>query len=878
MEIYSVRDLSFSYPAAKEKALKNINLSVNEGEFVMICGLSGCGKSTLLRQLKTSLRPHGEISGTVYFCGKPVDETELLEQAIKIGFVMQSPDHQSVTDKVWHELAFGLENLGLDNKTIRRRTAEMAAFFGIDSWLEKSIDELSGGQKQILNLASVMIMQPSVLILDEPISQLDPIAANEFVSILRHISKELGTTVIICEHTLDYVYSISDRIVVMSDGRIISDSSPEEAAAKLFLSDEPMFSALPVPTRVYTLADHSSGAAPLDIGSGRKWLRSFVRDKELHRRNYAISEHDKTEKPLLEMKNVWFRYNRSSPDVLSGLDLKAYRGEMISVLGGNGAGKTTLLHIAAGIYKPYIGKTVIDQNLKTVLLPQNPQALFVKDSLHDDLYDILSDLQAPVRERERMIKNVSKLCGIDGLLDRHPYDLSGGEQQKAAIAKLLLTKPDILLLDEPVKGLDIKSKTEIGTILKALAANGACIIMVSHDMDFCAEYADRCALFFGGELNGISNPHTFFSENVFYTTAARRMSKDILEEAVTADDILYALGMSISKKNQGGDTELLKKIYAPAQPDEKDKKKDKKPGYIFPFMKAVSFAVFLLSVLHVLNILPLPDGGEHKIITYILMLLSAAGIIISDLADRKKQKNIRIAKIKHSHTHTLLSLSSILITIPITIFIGIYFLKDAKYLFISLLIMLECMLPFFAVFEKRRIRTRELVLIAVMCALCVLSRAAFYMFPQFKPMTALVIISGAALGAESGFLIGSMTMLVSNIIFAQGPWTPWQMFTMGIIGFLSGMIFGRGIAPRSRLSFSVFGFLSAVMIYGGIMDPAAMIMSHIEPTAENIAAYYIAGFPMDLVHGISTAVFLYIGADPIIKKLERVKLKYGLIQ
>ena len=184
MECFKIENLSFTYPTRNEKTLDGVDLEIMHGEFITVCGKSGCGKTTLLRMLKSSLSPHGTIEGRVLFDGVPLDSVSLRDQASKIGFVMQSPENQIVTDKVWHELAFGLESLGFSNGEIRTRVSEMASFFGISDWFHKNVSELSGGQKQLLNLASVMVMQPQVLVLDEPTSRLDPIAAGEFLKTL----------------------------------------------------------------------------------------------------------------------------------------------------------------------------------------------------------------------------------------------------------------------------------------------------------------------------------------------------------------------------------------------------------------------------------------------------------------------------------------------------------------------------------------------------------------------------------------------------------------------------------------------------------------------------------------------------------------------
>ena len=814
MEIYSVRDLSFTYPGADKPALDKISFTVNEGEFITVCGLSGSGKSTLLRHLKTALRPYGRTSGEVLYYSEKIDDVNEMTQAKEIGFVMQSPDDQTVTDKVRQELAFGLENIGLSSEIIRRRVAETSSFFGLDKILDRRLCELSGGQRQILNLASVMILQPKAVILDEPVSQLDPSSAEKFMQLLISVNRELGTTVILCEHDLERIFSVSSRILVMSDGKLLSDEHPCRSAGFINNSSPELLGALPASARIYSYSRGSAEGTPLDISSGRQWLSSKVKGKAIcHNGTSDTEKIQPVKKPVIELKNLYYRYDKREADIISGLSLTACEGEIISILGGNGSGKTTLLNIITGQYKPYSGKCKTIKDKKIALLPQDPKALFVCDTVMSELTEMLPD-----RRNNSMLRSVIDLCGLDGLSEHHPYDLSGGEQQKLALAKLILYRPDILLLDEPVKGTDCRAKAEIGSILRFLAEKGICIILVSHDMDFCAQFSDKCAMLHDGALLGNEVPVDFFCGNAFYTTAARRMSSGIIPDAVTDSDILRYLGINVTSSDDI-DRNKLRKIFEPEQND------------------------------------PEP-------------VLEKTG---------SKNEKIRISRLSHSGKAEIISLLSVFAAVPLTIFIGIYFFGDARYLFISLLILLECMLPFFALFEKKHIRTRELVLISVMCAICITARAVFYGLPQFKPVTALVIISGAALGCESGFLVGAVSMLLSNMIFGQGPWTPWQMFAMGLIGFLSGLIFERNNIPHNRISFSIFGFFSALIIYGGIMDPAAMIMSHIEPTWENIRIYYLSGLPLDMIHAVSTAVFLFIASMPFIKKLERVKHKYGLI-
>lgn len=880
MECFKVENLSFSYPKAVQPALKDVSFSVGAGEFVTVCGLSGSGKSTFLRQLKPAISPHGKREGSIFFEGKRIDELDRRSQTEKIGFVMQSPDNQSITDKVWHELSFGLENFGLDTSEIQRRTAETAAFFGIESWFEKSVDELSGGQKQILNLASAVIMQPSVLILDEPVAQLDPISSEKFISLLKKINTELGTTVIISEHELEGVIGISTRLIVMSYGRIIADTAPEKAAKKLFEMKDPSFLSLPSPTRIYAYLDKNGDKCPLSAADGRKWLETYISENEFippelpEKKVY-------TEKPCMELKNVWFRYSREQEDVLKGLDLKIYKGEFLTVLGGNGTGKTTMISVMSGINKQYMGKVMLNGKIykgkdphkaKISVLPQDPQALFLKSTVADDLREIFDGTNIETSEQERRVNEVVSICEIENLLDRHPYDLSGGEQQKAALAKVLLTEPEILLLDEPSKQLDDAYKYKLAGIIHKLTESGKAVVAVSHDIEFCADYSDRCAMMFNGRIVSCDEPKRFFCGNGIYTTSVCRMSRGIADNCVTANDILRGF---LSEHNDNDfRNKLPKKIHKRPEIKKTDNERQEVKSRPKLFCGISMLTVFILTLLHTANVIKIPFLSTHVFISYLLMFISGIAFM---LCFKRKGKRIDIESGKRLSKRTVIVLVSSVFAVLITVVLGAYFLDDSKYLFISLLVLFESIIPFFVMFESREIQARELVLMAVLCALCVSGRAIFYMLPEFKPLTALVIICAAALGGESGFMIGSVSMLVSNIMFGQGIWTPWQMLSMGLIGFLSGVLFRSCIIVPSKISLAIFGFAAAYILYGGIMNPATLIMSRTPINTGTLLTVYTFGLPVDTVHALSTALFIYIGAEPIISKLERIKLKYGLV-
>ena len=537
---FQIEDLHFSYPTTGKESLQGVHLTIEKGEYVVLCGKSGSGKTTLLRHLKSVLTPHGSRSGQILFCGAPLEQLSMGEQAAKIGYVMQNPDEQIVTDKVWHELAFGLESLGVDQTTMRARVAEMACYFGIADWFHKDVATLSGGQKQLLNLASIMAMQPQVLILDEPTSQLDPIAASDFLNTVRKINLELGTTVIITEHRLEDIFPYADRAIVMDQGRIIANDAPRNIGSLLYEQENPMFAAMPTPVQVF-YGTGSQGQCPLTVREGRSWLSStFPQAVAVSQLPDAPVETDS--QIALHLKELWFRYEKDSTDVLRGVNAQISAGSLHAIVGGNGAGKSTALKAICGICKPYrgsiklfgkpIGKYKTSElfNGCLAMLPRDPKSLFVKKTVREDLEEMTNDKQA--------IAQIAQLCQIDTLLGSHPYDLSGGEQQRAALAKVLLTNPKLLLLDEPTKGIDSFFKKTLADILCKLKMQGVTIVMVSHDVEFCARYADKVSMFFDGQLLTTDTPRRFFGGNSFYTTAAARMSRHVFRQAVTAEDVI----------------------------------------------------------------------------------------------------------------------------------------------------------------------------------------------------------------------------------------------------------------------------------------------------------------------------------------------------
>ena len=532
MAIFAVKDLSFAYPTAEKRAIIDLSFHVQQGEFLTLAGATGSGKTTLLKLLKPALSPKGERSGKILFNGQPLDTLSPRDAASLIGYVAQDPDRQIVTDKVWHELAFGLESLGLSQSVIRRRVAEAASFFGIDAYFEQKTSELSGGQKQLLSLASVAAAQPEILLLDEPTAQLDPVAAKNFLSAVKRLNRELGVTVILTEHRLEDVVPLSDRLMILDKGKLLSLDTPEQSLAKI-TKDSPLFFYMPAASRLWAQTGRL-GDIPLNITQGRKYVRENF--------DNAVSALDAPAAPpsarsAIEIKNVFFRYERASDDVLKGLDLNVREGEVFCLLGPNASGKTTALSVLAGLRKPYAGKVkifekdskrYINQSLYQsclALLPQDVTTVFLKNTVEEELKDAqaeLSDLP----------------FDLSPLLSIHPYDLSGGEQQMVALAKVLSNHPKLLLLDEPTKGLDPYAKEQLKEVIKSLQKKGMAILIVTHDVEFSAEVADRCALLFKGELVCVDTPREMFCEGQFYTTAASKITKGYYDKATTVSDIV----------------------------------------------------------------------------------------------------------------------------------------------------------------------------------------------------------------------------------------------------------------------------------------------------------------------------------------------------
>lgn len=792
MEAIKIEALSFSYPDGTQ-ALDNINLRVNKGEFLTFSGPSGCGKTTLLRLLCPSIAPRGALQGKIFLENRDIEELSPRELAKKVAYVPQRAEDGLVTDTVWHELAFGPENLGVPPEEIRLRVAETAGFFGISDLFHRPINSLSGGQKQMVSLAAAMTLRPELLILDEPGSQLDPIGRRELFQALERVNTELGVTVLLAEHILNEALPISSRLAVMEAGHILLQGAPETVCQALLAKKSPHLYSMPAPLRVWA-ALGGGGTCPFTPLAGQKYLELRLLSPLPPPEEATLPDSGVL---ALQAKGLWFRHEKRHPDVLRELDLTVTRGEIVALMGGSGSGKSTLLAVLAGLAAPWRGRCQAVG--KTALLPQDPRTLFLRSTLRADLTDALS----PREKKAELPKELLRFWELEPLLDRHPYDLSGGELQRAAMAKLILTRPDILLLDEPAKGMDDLFKLRFAKKLQELCHMGKTIFIVSHDLDFCARCAHRCAMLFDGRILGPTDTRSFFASRHFYTTTAGRMAGSLVPGAVLEEDLLRACGVE------------------PPEPPAERPYSNTPPPRRNP---------------------PPPEPGKIR--------------------KKPSPKALFLAGLFFS----LAALTAVL---------GPEFLGERRYYITALLMLFWCSLGLTPVFESRRPGARELCFIAALSALAVSGRAALYMLPQCKPTLALIILTGASLGGRAGFAAGAMTAFVSNFFFGHGPWTPWQMLALGLTGMVAGLLFARH-KSKPRWLLCLYGALSSLILYSGIVNLHTLLFSYPDPTWEAAAAVYLLGLGPDLALSGATTLFLFFLTKPLLEKLERAKEKFGL--
>lgn len=531
--------LAFTYAGADTPVLRDLSWQVPTGAFALLVGGTGSGKSTLLSLLKPQVAPAGARSGTVRVLGRPLAELGERESAGKIGYVFQSPDNQICCESVWHEMAFGLENLGTPQDEMRRLVAETSYFLGMEDWFRHETDSLSGGRKQLLALASTLVMQPRILLLDEPTAQLDPIAERNFLHALFRVNHELGITVVVATHRprpmvdyatcafrledgalrrLDDLGSLRVREAIAVPGapagagwapRETAHASKVDEFAKNCKTNPPLSHGCGLPGAPNTHESRGGGAigSPDDPRPGvqqgvkKTFFGKFIQKEKL----------DRPARPAVTLQGAWFRYERDADWVLRNLDLSVASGGIHALVGGNGCGKSTLLSIIAGTSRLQRGRVACATDARA-LLPQDPRALFVCDTVDDELMEWSSAGGYGLPAAHAMLERL-RLTAAHSL---SPYDLSGGQQQLLALGKLLLTRPRLLLLDEPTKGLDLPCRRVVAALLQGLRDDGATVVMATHDLDFAQQVADDVSMMFDGEIACTQACEEFFRGNVYY--------------------------------------------------------------------------------------------------------------------------------------------------------------------------------------------------------------------------------------------------------------------------------------------------------------------------------------------------------------------------
>ena len=523
-----VQGLSFAYPGAEAPVLEGLDWRVPQGAFALLVGGTGSGKSTLLSLLKPEIAPAGERTGDARVLGENVADMDVRASAERVGYVFQDPENQIVCETVWHEMAFGLENLGMSRDEMRRRVAETSYFFGLEDWLHRDTDTLSGGRKQLLSLAAVLALRPRVLLLDEPTSQLDPVAEKNFLHALFRVNRELGCTVVVATHQprpmLEYAtcaYRIEGGSV-----REAADIASLGHREELFSDEMPGWGgSRRAKNGIFSNVGGQQGS--FDPRAGAAGAKRGLKSGKSAEFEAQIQPQDGSGAPTraggcrifpkmhagsaTTLARSWFRYDRTSGWVLRGLDAAFSAGAVHAIVGGNGCGKSTLLSVLAKTVKLQRGRMERAAG-SAALLPQNPKALLVAETVHDELMEWASTCGYD----EAMAQERAASLGLAGLGDRHPYDLSGGQRQLLALAKLLLIGPELLLLDEPTKGLDLVSRRIIARALRDHAQAGGTVIMATHDLDFAEQVADDIAMMFDGEVACMEPPADFFADNVFY--------------------------------------------------------------------------------------------------------------------------------------------------------------------------------------------------------------------------------------------------------------------------------------------------------------------------------------------------------------------------
>ena len=562
-----IEHLTFTYPHASKPALEDVSLDIAPGSLLLLGGKSGSGKSTLLGHFACCEPPEGERSGRILIDGVPLEDMSPFSWMSKIAFVTQKPDAQIGSGKVIDELSRGLVSINCEQSTMRSRIAEATAYFGISNWLDRDVDELSNGQKQLLKIASAMVLNPRVLVFDDPISQLDPVTASTFLSIVHDLNAELKVTVIMSLRTFDEVYPTADMVAIMDAGTIRHVGTPREVACSLYLGNDQFAYALPSSVRIYHGVHPQSDSCefPLSVGEARDWMKA-----ECEARGAALRHlPDKRMRGLLEQSvlkfdDLCFSYD-GAHELFRNVSLSIAKGGVHAIVGANGSGKSTMLKLAAGVLPPARGRVSIHDSRRgrwvdagqcayeVALLPQDLDGFFTMGTVRGELEELVAGRHFSQEDIDRYVDDFAKTLGIFAYLDADPRVLSYGERQLAAIAKTMMCETAVLLLDEPTKGIDLFAQRKLGKVLHELAKRGVAIVIASQDLKFCAEYATCVSLLFDGKVATTETPQAFFSSNILYTTQASRISRGLYSNTVTDDEVIVLCLENGWQKHPNGD-------------------------------------------------------------------------------------------------------------------------------------------------------------------------------------------------------------------------------------------------------------------------------------------------------------------------------------
>ena len=890
-----VKGLTFAYAGSPEPALRNVSLEVRPGELAVLCGATGSGKSTLLRLIKRELAPGGVMSGEILLDGVPLRSWDPRQAAAAVGLVMQDPESQLVTDTVEHELAFGMENFGLSRGAMRRRLAEIAGFFGLEPLLEKPLEELSGGRKQAVNLAAALLPQPRLLLLDEPLAQLDPLAVRELIALIRRLNEERGVTVLICEHRLDELLPAAERVILLEAGAVAFEGSPADFVRTAWRTGDPgRLAYLPAATAwaLRHFGDVVLADPPLDIKAARRLLaaegpagpagggergdggESLRRGTDAERGSAR-----RAEEPLLSAEGVFFSYSSGEPAVIRGLDWTLRHGEFVAILGANGSGKSTLLQLLAGLRRPQRGGVRLAgvplhrlpagvRTARIGYLAQNPLLHFAHETLRDDLVHAakFTGSARPEEEAERLARRFA----LEPFMERHPHDLSGGERQRAALAVAVAGRPDVLLLDEPTKGLDPYAKAKLADELRRLNGEGMTLVMATHDVEFAEAHASRCALLFMGEIAADEPAETFFRDNFFYVSPLRRLAG----EAESAKPRPAATGGSADRNLHGADIgqadgERGSEVDAP------DNETDDEPGN-GPDNASGSVPGDGSDNMSGNKPGSRPNDGSGNASGVRPDGAPGSGTGGTDGENRPKAGGA-LPTAARAGIHRI---PAHLWMIPAAVAyaaLGIMAFRRGAALLAGFALVFLALVPFYARYERKMRGARELALVAVLAALAAVGRVPFALFlPSFTPVTFIVMVTGVVFGAEAGFIAGSLSALVSNFFLGQGPWTPWQMFAWGMAGYTAGLLAHRSAFWRARAPLAVLGLIWG-FLYGWILNAAIAIDQWAQTKSwANVLAVYAAGLPFDAIHAAANVFFLAVFGPAWMRLLARYRDKFSI--